>query len=139
MILLDCKKHRQRLSQSAGVSACFLWSVTCRRNPNVHALIQGARNLSKDGTVTSTDKPPSVSTIDTFATQIPTNDTAARGRNSARDFYCGTLCASSARAKADSLPLRKYIISCRWQMVVRTTKATLVALCKKLPFEDHDQ
>ena len=75
-------------------------------------------------TVMSTDFPSIVSTTDTFETRIPTNDTAARGRNSVRDFYCCILCVSSAYAKADSLPPRKCIIFYRWQTVVRMTMAT---------------
>ena len=75
-------------------------------------------------TVMSTDNPSIVSTTDTFETQIPTNDTAARGRNSARDFFYCILCANIARAKAESLPLRKCITSCRWQTAARTTSAT---------------
>ena len=123
--MLDCKKHRQRLSQSAGVSVCFQRNVRCRENPSVHALIQGAEILPMDGTVMSTDKPPRTSTIGTFVTLIQTNDMVARGRNSARDFFYCILCVSSATVKADSLPPRKYIISCRWQTVVRMKKETL--------------
>ena len=74
-------------------------------------------------TVMSTDFPSIVSTTDTFETRIPTNDTDARGRNFARDFYCCILCVSSAYAKADSLPPRKCIIFYCWQAVVRTMRA----------------
>ena len=51
-------------------------------------------------TVMSIDKQLSVNTTVTFATLTPTNDTVARGRNSARNFYQDTLCANSAEAKA---------------------------------------
>ena len=78
-----------------------------------------------DDTATSTDKPPSDSTTDTFVIRTPTNDMAVRGRNFALDFYHSILCVNRVRAKADSMPQRKCIISCRWQTVERTTRTTL--------------
>jgi len=52
-------------------------------------------------TVMNIGKPPIISTTDIFETRTPTNDTAARGRNSARDFFYNILCANSATVKAD--------------------------------------